>query len=264
MLNGIGKAVDQAVKTRPGQFDFAREIAGQINRWHEEEVNAVEIIPKRAAGTIGPGKTVLTLSSSELVKQTFFALKNRGVKAIVLESRPLREGERTALDLAKAGIPTTLVIDGAFPSLEKEVDAILIGADRIGKTLVNKVGTRTLLEWAKSRKKPVFVVCQISKFAPPSWRLQPLPKAPSGEVSRRRHPKLDVRNFYFEEVPLSLPFFFVTEKGRLDPKKASARAASVRTSRWFAMLLKRLFRESPRGDERPNGRKSLTSESHLS
>lgn len=211
-------------------------------------MQAVQTIPKLAAQAIGPGKIILTLTSSELVKRTFLALKQKKVKAIVLESRPLQEGERMALDLARHGIPTTLIIDAAFPTLENEVDALLIGADRIGKTLVNKVGTRLLLEWAKSRKKPVFIVCQTSKFVPSSWCLQPLPKAPSGEVSRQRHPKLDVRNFYFEEVPLSLPFFFITEKGRLNPKKASNQAASVPTSRWFASLLKRLLREPPNRD----------------
>ncbi len=245
LLNGVGTAVDRSIGKRSGKADFVREIARQIKRWQQTELTVIQSIPKIAARAIGWGKTILTLSSSELVRQTFFALKQKKVKAIVLESRPLCEGEKTAYSLAQAGIPTTLIIDLAFPSFADEADVVLVGADRIGNTLVNKVGTRILLEWADSKKKPVFVVCQTSKFVPPSWCALPLPTAPSGEVSRLKHGKLEVRNFYFEEAPLDLVYFIITEQGVHNRKVSTKKMASVETSEWLRQLLKKAAKVNP-------------------
>ena len=240
LINAVGTGIDRAAKETRYKSDFTREIVQVIKRWQREELKACQTIPKFAAKTIGPAKTILTVSSSELVCQTILRLKSRRVKAIVLESRPLREGELTAYSLARLGIPTTLITDLAFHSFEKDVDAVLVGADRIGKTLVNKAGSRALLEWAKSRKKPVFIVCQTSKFVPYSWCLLPLPAAPSHEVSLLKHPKLRVSNFYFEEVPLGLVNAVVTEKGRFSGKNLERRVVSAKTSSWFGSLLKKV------------------------
>lgn len=241
LINVIGLEMDCPEKKGLDKSEYVEAVYSQIERWKEDEFEALQVIPKLAAKAIGRSKSILAVSSSELVKQTFLVLKREGVRAVVLESRPLREGEKTALSLAKAGIPTTLIVDVAFPSLEKEVDAVLIGADRISNTLVNKVGSRLLLEWATETKKPVFVVCQTSKFVPPAWCVLPLPSAPSDEVSRLKHPKLEVRNFYFEECPLDLAGAVITEEGVLDPEAIRKKIAALETSNWFRFLLQKLY-----------------------
>jgi len=70
----------------------------------------------------------------------------RRVEVIASETRPLLQGARlTAWELARAGIPYRLAVDGAGPFLmaRGEVDAVILGADRIcaNGDVVNKVGT---------------------------------------------------------------------------------------------------------------------------
>ncbi|MYD34446.1 MAG: S-methyl-5-thioribose-1-phosphate isomerase [Acidimicrobiales bacterium] len=68
------------------------------------------------------------------------------VRVLAAESRPLLQGARlTAWELADAGIDVSVVPDGAMASLiaEGEVDAVIVGADRIAANgdTANKVGT---------------------------------------------------------------------------------------------------------------------------
>jgi S-methyl-5-thioribose-1-phosphate isomerase len=75
-------------------------------------------------------------------------LYRRGTLAAVIasETRPLLQGARlTAWELSQLGIPFRLAVDGAGPYLmaRGEVDAVIVGADRIcaNGDVVNKVGT---------------------------------------------------------------------------------------------------------------------------
>lgn len=68
------------------------------------------------------------------------------VRVLAAESRPLLQGARlTAWELTDAGIDVSVVPDGAMASLiaEGEVDAVIVGADRIAANgdTANKVGT---------------------------------------------------------------------------------------------------------------------------
>jgi S-methyl-5-thioribose-1-phosphate isomerase len=70
----------------------------------------------------------------------------RQVQVIASETRPLLQGARlTAWELGRAGVPFRLAVDGAGPFLmaRGEVDAVILGADRIcaNGDVVNKVGT---------------------------------------------------------------------------------------------------------------------------
>jgi methylthioribose-1-phosphate isomerase len=66
--------------------------------------------------------------------------------AVASETRPLLQGARlTAWELSRAGVEFRVAVDGAGPFLmaRGEVDAVIVGADRIcanGDT-VNKIGT---------------------------------------------------------------------------------------------------------------------------
>ncbi len=70
----------------------------------------------------------------------------RPLRVIASETRPLLQGARlTAWELARAGVPYRLAVDGAGPFLmaRGEVDAVILGADRVcaNGDVVNKVGT---------------------------------------------------------------------------------------------------------------------------
>ena len=79
------------------------------------------------------------------------------------ETRPLLQGARlTAYEAARAGMPYTLLADNAAGSLfaAGEVDAVLIGADRIAAdgSTANKVGSYPLAVLARHHHVPFIVV----------------------------------------------------------------------------------------------------------
>jgi methylthioribose-1-phosphate isomerase len=87
------------------------------------------------------------------------------------ETRPLFQGSRlTAWELTAAGIPVTILADGAAGSLmsEGEVDMVIVGADRIavnGDT-ANKIGTYALAILARHHGIPFYVAAPTSTFDP--------------------------------------------------------------------------------------------------
>lgn len=79
------------------------------------------------------------------------------------ETRPLLQGARlTAYEAARSGMPYSLLTDNAAGSLfaAGEVDAVLIGADRIAAdgSVANKVGSYPLAVLAKYHHVPFIVV----------------------------------------------------------------------------------------------------------
>lgn len=85
------------------------------------------------------------------------------------ETRPYMQGTRlTAFELAKEGIPYSIVVEGAASYLlsHNKVDAIFVGADRIAANgdTANKVGTSTLAIVAKHYNVPFYVVAPVSSF----------------------------------------------------------------------------------------------------
>ncbi|OAH10056.1 methylthioribose-1-phosphate isomerase [Streptomyces jeddahensis] len=83
------------------------------------------------------------------------------------ETRPLLQGARlTAYEAARSGMPYTLLTDNAAGSLfaAGEVDAVLIGADRIAAdgSVANKVGSYPLAVLARYHHVPFIVVAPVT------------------------------------------------------------------------------------------------------
>jgi methylthioribose-1-phosphate isomerase len=90
---------------------------------------------------------------------------------IASETRPLLQGSRlTAWELGRAGIGYRLAVDGAGPFLmaRGEVDAVLVGADRIcaNGDVVNKIGTYAHALGAARAGIPFLVVAPESTIDP--------------------------------------------------------------------------------------------------
>jgi methylthioribose-1-phosphate isomerase len=91
------------------------------------------------------------------------------------ETRPLLQGSRlTAWELQRAGIPVTILADGAAASLlrDGDVDLCLVGADRIATNgdVANKVGTYPLAIAAGRHSIPFYVAAPSSTFDPATAR----------------------------------------------------------------------------------------------
>jgi methylthioribose-1-phosphate isomerase len=163
----------------------------------------------------------------------------REVHVWVDETRPYLQGARlTAWELAQAGVPHTLIPDVAAGHLMSrgEVDAVLVGADRIAANgdTANKVGTYTLAVLAARHGVPFYVVAPISTvdLSTPDGASIPIEERPGSEVVtfrgvRTAPPDTEVRNPAFDVTPAELITGIVTEEGVLGPPYDGSLALAV-------------------------------------
>ena len=85
------------------------------------------------------------------------------------ETRPLLQGARlTMFELREAGVPCTLITDSAaaVTMQRKDVDAVVVGADRIARNgdTANKIGTYGVAIVAAHHGIPFYVAAPRSTF----------------------------------------------------------------------------------------------------
>ena len=95
--------------------------------------------------------------------------KGRKLHVFVPETRPLLQGARlTAWELTHAGIPCTVLADGAVGALMRaaRVDVVLVGADRIAQNgdFANKIGTYGLAVLARHHGVPLHCAAPSSSI----------------------------------------------------------------------------------------------------
>ena len=99
------------------------------------------------------------------------AERGAGVSVFADETRPLLQGSRlTAWELARAGIPVTVLTDGMAASLMQRgsIDLCIVGADRIAANgdFANKIGTYALAIVARHHGVPLYVAAPTSTIDP--------------------------------------------------------------------------------------------------
>jgi translation initiation factor 2B subunit (eIF-2B alpha/beta/delta family) len=161
-------------------------------------------------------------------------------EVVCSESRPMNEGVVLARALAECGVSVDLVVDaGLFGWLDR-ADSVLVGADAVMATgVVNKLGTRPLLEAARRLNVPTYVLADSTKWLPPRlgefWRVRA--ESPT-EITRLRHPDLTVDNRYFDVSPLSLLTGVIWDEGVGRPSSIRKRIGQIQVSATFVNLLK--------------------------
>jgi methylthioribose-1-phosphate isomerase len=103
------------------------------------------------------------------------AEQGKHVHVYANETRPLLQGARlTAWELSRAGIPVTVLADGAAASLMQrgEIDLCVVGADRIvaNGDVANKIGTYGVAIAACRHVVPFYVAAPTSTFDPRTAR----------------------------------------------------------------------------------------------
>jgi methylthioribose-1-phosphate isomerase len=156
------------------------------------------------------------------------------VQVLASETRPLLQGARlTAWELLDAGIPVTLLAEGAAAAAMARgmVEAVLVGCDRVARNgdTANKVGTYGLSVLARSHGIPFYVVGPLSSFDPQTAdgdrivieersadelrRLGGVMVAPAGA---------EAWNPAFDVTPAGLISGFITDAGVLRPPFAES------------------------------------------
>lgn len=160
---------------------------------------------------------LLTLSYSSTVVNV---LKDAAESVTVLESRPLLEGRKTA-QLLSDRADVELWVDAGMDKALCEVEAVVVGADSIGKSgFVNKLGTRPIFVNAREREVPRIVVCDSSKFLPAEIPLSTEEQHPAQDVWDVD--KVKVHNDYFEYTPFD-GSIVITEEGAMSEKEIDKR-----------------------------------------
>lgn len=164
-------AVDRMLQVADGTYlDAARAI-------HEEQRSVdraiaragAELLPEHGAlithCNTGPLATGGEGSALAVIVEGHRAGKRLHV--YVDETRPLLQGSRlTMVELARAGVPATLIVDGAAASTigRKGIACAIVGADRIAANgdTANKIGTLGLALAAEYHRIPFYVAAPRS------------------------------------------------------------------------------------------------------
>ena len=144
---------------------------------HREDIAMCRAIGKHGQKLINRGDTILThcnagaLATADygtalgVIRAAFDAGKN--IKVYADETRPLLQGARlTAYELAKDGIPVTLITDNmaGWMMRQGKIKCVVVGADRITRNgdVANKIGTYSLSVLAKEHRIPFYVAAPTS------------------------------------------------------------------------------------------------------
>lgn len=193
----------------------------------------------RALGSFGAallpdGATVLTHCNAGSLATAFFgtalgvvyaaAEQGKIRRVFADETRPVGQGVRlTAWELARAGVPVTLICDDMAASLlaSGQVDAVVVGADRIAANgdVANKIGTLGVAVLAARFGVPFYVAAPLSTVdaSVPDGAAIPIEERDPSEVLPAPIPGVDVWNPAFDVTPAELVTAVITEAGVFSP-----------------------------------------------
>jgi methylthioribose-1-phosphate isomerase len=237
-------AVDRVwAAAQEGGAEAARAEAEQIEA---EEEAASAAIAAHGADLLAGARRILTHCNTGALATggngsalaVIRELAARGdVEVLASETRPLLQGARlTVWELARDGIPATLVVDSAAAGLMRrgEIDAVVVGCDRVAANgdVANKVGTYAHALAARAAGIPFVVAGPTSSVDPalPDGDAIAIEERDADEVRRPGGelvtlPDVAVRNPAFDVTPAELVTAFVCERGVAQPPTAAALAA---------------------------------------
>ena len=146
----------------------------------------------------------------------------RRVHVYADETRPVRQGARlTAWELLQAGIPCTVLVDGAAGALLARggIDLVIVGADRIAANgdFANKIGTYALAVLARYHGVPFYCAAPSSTIdrTLASGDAIPIEERSRDEVDAPAHAA--VWNPAFDVTPASFVSAYITDGGLVHP-----------------------------------------------
>jgi ribose 1,5-bisphosphate isomerase len=193
----------------------------------EDSKVAVEKIGEIGAGRISSGDVILTHCNSQAAIGVIKTAASQGkdIEVFATESRPWNQGHITVKELAKEGIPVTLIVDSAVRVFIKEIDKVIVGADSIAVNgaVVNKVGTAQIALTAHETRTLFFVCAESYKFSPATvlGELIEIEERDPGEIADPKKFKgVKIRNPVFDVTPPEYVDLIITEKGVMPPQAA--------------------------------------------
>ena len=205
-----------------------------VKRMEAEDEAANRAIGAHGASLIRPGSRILTHCNAGSLATAFFgtalgvvyaaAEQGKVERVYADETRPVGQGARlTSWELARAGVPCTLVCDNMAASLmaQGKVDAVVVGADRIAANgdTANKIGTYGVAVLAHHHSVPFYVAAPTSTVDPAvaDGSGIPIEERAGAEVLPRPIEGVEVWNPAFDVTPAALITRIITERGVFKP-----------------------------------------------
>ena len=231
------RARDGALRALDGgatPSEVAEALFDQVKRMEAEDEAANRAIGAHGAALLRPGSRVLTHCNAGSLATAFFgtalgvvyaaAAQGKIERVYADETRPVGQGARlTAWELARAGVPCTLVCDNMAASLmaRGEVDAVVVGADRIAANgdVANKIGTYGVAVLARHHGVPFYVAAPTSTIdaSVADGAGIPIEERDPAEVLPQPLAGVEVWNPAFDVTPAALVTRIVTERGAFEP-----------------------------------------------
>ncbi len=214
LARGDRDYLDEAATIHAEQRDIDARIAANAVALFPASGNVLTHCNTGPLATAGEGTALAT-----------FVAAHRAGKALhvyVDETRPLLQGARlTMFELREAGVPCTLIVDGAaaITMQRKDVQAVVVGADRIARNgdTANKIGTYGIAIAAAHHGIPFYVAAPRSTFDFSLASGAAIPIEERGPDEVRIAADDPVYNPAFDVTPGRLIAGIITEYGVLRP-----------------------------------------------
>lgn len=194
--------------------------------------DATELSSTTAGDLLEGKRRIFTLSHSEAVRNTILRWYMEDYEVFVAESSPAFEGAELARILHEKGVTARVVPDSDIRKAVCSADAVLVGCDAITDEdeIINKIGTREAVEFARESDTPAYAVAQLFKITPPGWpvcleRQTPADLDPDAEETSGE--------YIYDRTPLDLFEAVFTEEGPL----TRARLDEIRAELALARLI---------------------------
>ncbi len=173
-----------------------------INEFEQNQRFAHQLMYENALPYLEGMQSILTISNSKTISESLNLLgkKNRKLKIIIAESRPMLEGRILAKELIKNKLHVELITDNMLAQYISKTDGVIIGADIIlaNGNIINKTGSLPAAILSRYYNKPFYVLASKDKISKSKKYVQE--DSEPDEVWNHKSSYLKVRNFYFEEV----------------------------------------------------------------
>ena len=222
--------------------DVASALFDLVKDMEREDEQRNRAIGAHGARLLGPNSRVLTHCNAGSLATVFYGTALGVIYAAAAagniervyadETRPVGQGARlTSWELARAGVPVTLICDNMAASLMAAgcIDAVIVGADRIAANgdVANKIGTYGVAVLAAHHGIPFYVAAPTSTvdLSIATGADIPIEQRSAAEVVAQPIEGIAVYNPAFDVTPAALVRAIVTERGCYAPTDIAAALA---------------------------------------
>ncbi len=207
--------------------ELKKKVATSAENFMAKSESALEIIAEIGSKRIKDGHAILTHCNSSCAISTIIRAHKEGknIQVFATESRPKKQGYITVRELAKHGVPTTMIVDSAVRHVMPKVDLVVVGADTIASNgaVINKIGTSQIALCAHEARVPVMVCAETYKFSHDTMvgELVEIEERDVNEiVNQEEFPNVKLFNPVFDATPPEYVDVIVTEEGVISPHAA--------------------------------------------